>query len=89
MYIGGVLQAKFNTRTAVSIGGMLIVSGTFLASFCENLTTLLLTHGVLFGLGVGLAYTAPITCAVTYFPNRKGLVTGTIVGRWVGGLVDG
>jgi hypothetical protein len=42
-------------------------------SFC-------ILYAFFFGFGVGTCYLIPVTCAWQYFPNKKGLVTGIIVG---------
>ncbi len=85
MYIRGVLQSLYSTRNAVALGGLLMVSGTFFSSFATSLPVILLTQGVMFGLGVGLCYTPAITCSVDYFPDRKALITGIIVAGFGGG----
>ena len=39
-----------------------------------------LTYGFMFGLGIALAYAPPMAVAMRWFPNKKGLVNGIIVG---------
>ncbi|CAG0896722.1 unnamed protein product [Darwinula stevensoni] len=38
------------------------------------------TYGFMFGLGIGTAYMAPLSCGMRWFPENKGLVNGIIVG---------
>ena len=46
--------------------------------FSTILTTI--TYGFMFGLGTALAYVPPLTAAMRWFPRKKGLVNGVIVG---------
>ena len=34
------------------------------------------------GIGTGITYMIPLVCAYKYFPNKKGLMTGIIVGSY-------
>ena len=34
------------------------------------------------GIGCGINYFVPIVCSWEYFPNRKGLITGIMVGSY-------
>tara|TARA_B110000285_G_C15057436_1_gene580398 strand:- start:916 stop:1077 length:162 start_codon:yes stop_codon:yes gene_type:complete len=40
------------------------------------------SYGIMCGIGVGITYFVPLVCAWEYFPERKGLVTGIIVGAY-------
>lgn len=80
IFIGGVLAQNIGTPITCLIGGYILVLGTYLSSFVKSLDQLILTDGVLFGIGLGICYTSPISCAVRWLPTRKGLVTGIIVG---------
>ena len=85
MLLGGILERRLGSRATAMMGGYLIVLGTFLSAFAESLPALLLTDGVLFGSGLGIAYSAPIVSSVKWLPHRKGLVTGVIVSGFGGG----
>ena len=37
------------------------------------------SQGLLFGAGIGIAYSAPIVCGWRWFPRRKGVVVGCVV----------
>jgi MFS transporter, OFA family, oxalate/formate antiporter len=64
------------------LGSSIALIGTFLSSFATNFNLFLLTYSFSFGLGVGICYLVPLTCAWHYFPNRKGLVAGIILGGY-------
>jgi len=72
--IGGFIERQAGTRKTVCFGGVFVVGGTFLAAqaiAAHSLELLLLTGGVLFGLGCGFAYTAPIVCCYRWLPKHK------------------
>jgi len=77
MYLGGILETILGPRLTGLIGVCLITSGTFMSSYCTHLEQLLLCQAVV-GIGVGIAYSAPITCGFKHFPSTKGIVTGII-----------
>ena len=39
-------------------------------------------YGFFSGIGTGITYMIPLVCAYKYFPNKKGLITGIIVGSY-------
>ncbi|XP_005112731.2 MFS-type transporter asR1, partial [Aplysia californica] len=63
------------------------VLGVFLTyvTVKESFGLTVLTYGLMFGYGIGLAYTAPLGCAMRWFPQRKGLVNGLVVAGFGGG----
>ena len=77
MYIYYILY-----RLTILLGSALMSSGVFLTYFTIQhsiwLTTL--TYGFMFGLGIALAYAPPMAVAMKWFPKKKGLVNGFIVG---------
>ncbi|MCL2170104.1 MAG: MFS transporter, partial [Defluviitaleaceae bacterium] len=79
---GGKLATKFSVRMVVFIGGIIISVGTFIASFTQPEFGWLLwvSYGVMGGLGMGVAYTTTIAAAQKWYPHKKGLITGIIVG---------
>lgn len=85
MFLGGVLEKKIGPKYTCAIGGYLIVIGTLLSSFMKSLNGIIMTEGIFFGIGLGICYSAPISCSVRWMPIRKGLVTGIIVAGFGGG----
>jgi OFA family oxalate/formate antiporter-like MFS transporter len=64
--------------------------GVMLASLVhdrDQLWLLVLTYGVMGGIGLGLAYITPIAMLVKWFPDRRGLITGIAVGGFGFGAV--
>ena len=80
---GGKVALKYGTRVSVFIGGLIMALGFFLASFVrtpEMAWALWLTYGVMGGFGMGFCYATTISCAQRWYPHKKGMVTGVIVG---------
>lgn len=79
--IGGKLSIKFSTRFVVIMGGIILSTGFFLASFVTSNAPWLLwvTYGIMGGVGMGFTYSTTIACAQKWYPEKKGLVTGLIV----------
>ena len=78
---GGYLSSKYSTRRVVFVGGLLLSTGFFLASFVTPSISWLLwvTYGIMGGLGMGFTYSTTIACAQKWYPHKKGFVTGLIV----------
>lgn len=70
-------------------GSVLIFSGHIAASFCTRHWILLLTQGIVAGIGHGLLYNPVATIATEYFSRKHvGLCTGIMAaGAGVGGMV--
>lgn len=77
---GGRLQDKYGPRIIALIGGILFGAGLIGSAFAENPTVMVLTFGVVSGLGMGFGYAAATPCAIKWFdPRKKGLITGIVV----------
>lgn len=86
MFIGGWLEKKIGPRLSTLIGsiGVLLSFFTIKVSFW----LLLLTYGLVFGMGVGIAYVGPLSCAMRWMPKWKGVAGGFVVaGFGLGALV--
>jgi hypothetical protein len=79
MPFGAKLNMAVGPQRAMLIGSVLMNAGIFAASFADRLLPFILGYSVLFGLGVGLGYTAPMQAGWGWFPNSKGLVNGIVL----------
>jgi MFS transporter, OFA family, oxalate/formate antiporter len=78
--LGGVWQDRKGARVVATAGGIIIAVGCLLASLVGgNLPLLVLTFGVVVGLGVGLVYVTPIANLIRWFPDKRGKVVGFAV----------
>jgi MFS family permease len=85
--VGAVLGGRWQDRagpTPVAVTGALLwgagnlMAGLGTARF--GASWLSLTYGVLGGLGLGLAYVTPVAAVTKWFPDRRGLGSGLVVG---------
>ena len=64
MIVAGFWQDRKGPRLVGSVGGVLLGAGCLLASFIGGTPEgLIVSYGVIGGLGVGFAYVTPIACA--------------------------
>lgn len=88
MPISGLYIYRFSPRILTSIGGIIVGIGYLLSSIAPNLPFLILSYGLIAGIGVGIAYGVPLAVAARWFPDRKGLAVGmTVVGFGLSPLI--
>lgn len=56
------------------------MSGVFISSFMTNHVWFIIFYSVIYGSGIGLAYFTPLVCGWEWMPERKGLVSGIVIG---------
>ncbi len=78
--LGPYLLKYLNPKAILLIGGSLIFSGYFSSSYVSNPFLFVFLYGALPGIGSGVCYLVPVNCAWEYYPARKGLVAGVIIG---------
>lgn len=76
---GGRLQDKLGPKVIAIAGGILLAAGMVLASFARGIGLLVLSYGIVSGIGIGFAYVCPIAAGVKWFPDKRGLITGLAV----------
>src|SRR5438132_393042 len=62
-----------------------VVVAFFLASYTQSLTMFYLTAGVIAGTGSGFGYVVPTAVGAKWFPDKRGLVVGLMVGGYGAG----
>ena len=83
--VAGFLQDRFGPRPVAAVGGVLYALGFLLASWTESLVWLYVTFGALAGAGNGFGYAIPIPVCSKWFPDRRGLAVGLVVGGYGAG----
>ena len=83
--VGGLLNDRKGPRFAAAIGGVLFSSGFFLASQIHSLVAFYLTLGVCVGAGNGFGYVVPTAVGSKWFPDKRGLIVGLMVGGYGAG----
>jgi OFA family oxalate/formate antiporter-like MFS transporter len=87
-FTGGLWLKRVGPRVVALTGSVLYGGGLFLASFSyHGLWWLYLSYGVMGGIGVGFANISPIATLVRWFPDRRGLITGIVVGGFGSGAL--
>ena len=76
MITGGWFNDKFGPKKVLLAGTIMYSIGLILSGFAVNTSMLLLTYGIIGGLGLGMAYGCTISTAVKYFPDKRGLIGG-------------
>ena len=79
---GGKFVDKAGVRKVALLAGLLFGIGTLLTGYAiqiGNLPLLLVSYGVIAGIGNGLGYITPVATLVRWFPDRRGLITGIAV----------
>ncbi|KAI9357559.1 putative monocarboxylate transporter [Zopfochytrium polystomum] len=86
---GARLVAAYGPRRVALLGTALVTAGPVLASFCPtSVAGLIVTQGIIYGLGLGLLYFAAATLPSAYFLRRRNLATGIVyAGAGIGGAV--
>ncbi|HAZ47634.1 MAG TPA: MFS transporter [Cyanobacteria bacterium UBA11371] len=88
MPISGLYMNRCNPTILTATGGIIVGIGYLLSSIAPNLPCLILSYGVITGIGVGMAYGVPLAISARWFPDRKGFAVGmTVVGFGLSPLV--
>ncbi|XP_071085863.1 apicoplast pyruvate carrier 1-like isoform X2 [Haliotis cracherodii] len=87
MFLGGVINRFIGPRLTTLLGSLLMSAGVLLTFIAvqHSFIAVVFTYGLMFGLGVGIAYAIPIACAMKWLPQKKGLVSGCVVAGFGGG----
>ena len=83
--IGGLLGAQLSKsaghKITLLVSGLLSALGFILTALLNNASVVILyiTYGVLAGLGIGIAYNVVIATVSSWFPDKKGLCSGSLM----------
>ena len=86
--LGGRWQDKKGPRVVASAGGILLGLGLILSGLLKSYAGIVVSYGIISGIGIGLAYVCPISAGVKWFPDKRGLITGiSVAGFGAGALI--
>lgn len=77
--LSGQMMRRLRARTVVQCAALLFLAGFGLSARITTLPQLILTYGVLCGLGVGVAYNTVIATVLPWFPERRGTISGLML----------
>ncbi len=81
MPFSGKLIKKLNPKIICIIGSLLVGFAWLLAGESDTIYKIILSYGVLGGIGVGIIYGVPIAVVSEWFPDKKGFAVGiTLMG---------
>ena len=80
--LAGRIQDTFGPRIPALLGTVLVSAGFFLTSFTTSLLFLYIIFGIVVGAGNGFGYATPMPVASKWFPDKRGLVVGLMVGGY-------
>ena len=76
MISGGWFNDKFGPKKVILVGGVMFGAGMILSGFATSVNYLILSYGIVSGLGLGMAYGTTISSCVKFFPDKRGLIGG-------------
>ncbi|VDN59943.1 unnamed protein product [Dracunculus medinensis] len=80
MVIGGSLNSRTNARVAAFVGCFFMTLGTLLTFWTIQMSfsLFLITYGIMFGLGQGMAYVITMSVAINWARDHIGLISGIV-----------
>lgn len=78
--ISGKIVDKFGPKKLMYVGGFIFGIGWALTSIASSLPMLYISYGVLAGAGNGLLYNPSINTALRWYPEKKGTMSGILLG---------
>ena len=83
--IGSRLNTRIGTSRSALLGGLGFAAAVFLASYQTRLAPFMALYSLLFGVSIGTAYTAPMVAGWSWFPTRRGFVSGCVLAAFGAG----
>ena len=80
MIVGGYLTPKLGIRKVAILGAAMMLIGFFMASKSSSLAMLYIGYGFFAGGGAGVAYGIPLATVLKWFPDKRGMVAGLVIG---------
>jgi MFS family permease len=80
--VGAYLQKRWNVKLIMLLGSAIMLGAIYCASISTNWWMFVFFYSFVFPIGIGLVYWTPIICCWEWFPEKKGFMTGLIVGAF-------
>jgi OFA family oxalate/formate antiporter-like MFS transporter len=80
MIFAGRAQDKYGPRIVALLGGILFGLGLLASGLAKTPAAMIITFGIMGGLGIGLGYSATTPSAIKWFhSSKKGVISGIVV----------
>ncbi len=79
MPIAGMLIDRFGPRPVALVGTGILGTGYIASGYVANIWQLVITYGLIAGMGSGIIYGTPLAVIARWFPDCKGLAVGLTV----------
>ena len=76
MITGGSFNDKFGQKKVILVGGIMVGAGMIASGFATSVGALVVTYGLIFGLGLGMTYGTAVSTCMKFFPDKRGLIGG-------------
>jgi OFA family oxalate/formate antiporter-like MFS transporter len=80
--IGAYLQKKYSPKLILLIGSAVMLSGIYLCTIVKSWWGFIIIYSTTFPLGIGIVYWTPIITCWEWFPEKKGFLSGLIIGAF-------
>lgn len=87
MISGGWFNDRMGPKMVIALGGIMYSVGMIASGFATGISFLIVTYGLIGGLGIGMAYGSTISTCVKYFPDKRGLIGGITTAVYGGSSV--
>jgi len=87
MISGGWVNDRLGPKKVIALGGLMFGGGMIASGFATSVSFLIVTYGLIAGLGLGMAYGCTISTSVKYFPDKRGLIGGMTTAVYGGSSV--
>ena len=78
--IGALLLKRLHPKIIIVLAASIMTFAVLGASLMKTWWTFVIFWAIMFPFGIGMMYYVPIICGWEWFPNRKGLISGIIIG---------
>ena len=78
--VGTYMMKKYNIKLVMVFLSVLMLSSILIASYAQNWWLYMICISFIFPAGIGMVYWIPLICAWEWFPDRKGMISGMIIG---------
>ena len=78
--VAAYLYPRYGPKFCIVLGSLIALIGLFASTYTTNFALFTIFYGLFYGIGIGLSYLAPLMCGWEHFPERKGMVSGIIIG---------